>query len=109
MANNFKYKDQRISSGDLIRVHQRILEGDKERAQVFEGMVIAIKGAVENLMFTVRKISSGGIGVERIYPASSPWITKIELKKTGHIRRAKLYYLRDRTKKQAAQVNQAQG
>ncbi len=108
MANQMKYKDQAISSGDIVRVHQRILEGDKERAQVFEGMIIAIKGSGENLMFTIRKISSGGIGVERIYALNSPWITKIELKKKGHVRRAKLYYLRELTKKQTAEVTQSQ-
>lgn len=108
MANSFIYKDQTIGAGDIIRIHQRILEGDKERSQVFEGMVIAIKGTGDNLMFTVRKIASGGIGVERIFPAVSPWINKIEVKKKGNVRRAKLYYLRDKTKKQTAEVTQAQ-
>lgn len=80
--------------GDTIRVHQKIKEGDKERIQVFEGIVIAIKGRGVNKMFTVRKISADAVGVERIWPLESPSIAKIEVKKQGDVRRAKLYYLR---------------
>jgi len=102
VANSFKLSSGLVAVGDVVRLHQRIVEGEKERLQVFEGIVIAIKGAEENLMFTVRKISAGGIGVERIYPVHSPWISKIEVKKKGRARRAKLYYLRGKGKKQAA-------
>lgn len=91
-----------------MRVFQKILEGDKERIQIFEGIVIAIKGSSDNLMFTVRKIAAGGIGVERIFPAQSPWITKIEVKKKGNVRRAKLYYLRAKTRREAQEITQAQ-
>ena len=107
MANSFSYKDKTISSGDLVRVHLRVLEGDKERIQIFEGTVIAIRGSGDNLMFTVRKIATGGIGVERIFPAQSPWVVKIDVKKKGQVRRAKLYYLREKTRKQVSEVTQS--
>lgn len=90
-----KSKLPEIHPGDVIRVHQRITEGAKERIQVFEGIVIKTHGKVgPTATFTVRKISSG-IGVERIYPLNSPNIVKIEFKKSSKVRRAKLYYLRN--------------
>jgi large subunit ribosomal protein L19 len=89
-----------FNSGDHIRVHVRVIEGDKERIQPFEGDVISIRGAGSNKTFTVRKISSG-VGVERIFPYNSPKIAKIELLKQGDIRRAKLYYLRNLSGKAA--------
>jgi large subunit ribosomal protein L19 len=79
--------------GDHIKVHVRVIEGEKERIQSFEGDVISIRGAGINRTFTVRKISSG-VGVERIFRLNSPKIAKIELLKKGNVRRAKLYYLR---------------
>lgn len=79
--------------GDLVRVHVRIREGEKERVQVFEGNVIKISGAGSRETFTVRKISYG-VGVERIFPVHSPRIDKIEVVAFGRVRRAKLYYLR---------------
>ncbi len=79
--------------GDHIKVHVRVIEGDKERIQAFEGDVISIRGAGINRTFTVRKISSG-VGVERIFRLNSPKIAKIELLKQGDVRRAKLFYLR---------------
>jgi large subunit ribosomal protein L19 len=82
-----------FNPGDHIRVHVRVIEGDKERVQPFEGDVINIRGAGINKTFTVRKISSG-VGVERIFPFFSPKIAKIEILKEGNVRRAKLYYLR---------------
>lgn len=88
-------------SGDTVRVHLRIREGDKERVQVFEGVVLGRSGAGLKETFTVRKISAGGIGVERIFPVHSPRIEKIELGNIGRVRRAKLYYLRERTGKSA--------
>lgn len=88
-------------SGDTVRVHLRIREGDKERVQVFEGVVLGRSGAGLKETFTVRKISAGGIGVERIFPVHSPRIEKIELANIGRVRRAKLYYLRERTGKSA--------
>ena len=79
--------------GDHIKVHVRVIEGNKERIQAFEGDVISIRGAGVNRTFTVRKISSG-VGVERIFRLNSPKIAKIELLKEGDVRRAKLFYLR---------------
>ncbi len=86
--------------GDTIRVHVRIKEGDKERVQRFQGIVMQRKNEPATASFTVRKISNG-IGVERIFPLSSPFIDKIEVNKVGIVRRAKLYYLRARTGKAA--------
>jgi large subunit ribosomal protein L19 len=86
--------------GDTVRVHVRVVEGDKERIQVFEGIVISIRGGGNDRTFTVRKVS-GGIGVERIFPYHSPMIRTIEVSRHGKIRRAKLYYLRDRIGKRA--------
>ncbi|MFQ5698890.1 MAG: 50S ribosomal protein L19 [Myxococcota bacterium] len=86
--------------GDTVRVHVRILEGDKERVQVFEGVVIARKRGGARAMFTVRKVSYG-VGVERIFPLHSPMIAKIEVKSRGRVRRSKLFYLRERRGKAA--------
>jgi len=79
--------------GDTVKVHVLIKEGDKERVQIFQGEVIGKKGRGMSEMFTVRKVSFG-IGVERIFPRQSPWIKKIEVVRSGRVRRAKLYYLR---------------
>ena len=84
--------------GDTVDVHQRILEGEKERIQIFSGTVIARKGEGAREMFTVRRIVQGE-GVERIFPLHSPKIAKVEVKRTGRVRRAKLYYLRKRVGK----------
>ena len=89
--------------GDAIKVQQRIVEGEKERTQTFEGLVIKIRGHQNEKTFTVRKIS-GGIGVERIWPIDSPFIKKITVVKEGKVRRAKLYYLRNRTGRNALKV-----
>jgi large subunit ribosomal protein L19 len=80
--------------GDTVKVHVRVVEGNKERIQVFQGVVIARRGGGTRESFTVRKIS-GGIGVERIFPLHSPVIEKVEVERMGRVRRAKLYYLRD--------------
>lgn len=89
-----------FGSGDTVRVHARVVEGDKERIQVFEGVVIRKrrKGVVSN--FTVRKIASG-VGVERTFPINSPRVDKIEVVRLGKVRRKNLYYLRGRTGKAA--------
>ena len=84
--------------GDTVDVHTRILEGDKERIQVFSGTVISRRGDGTREMFTVRRIVSGE-GVERIFPVNSPKIAKLEVKRHGRVRRAKLFYLRDRVGK----------
>jgi len=80
--------------GDTIKVHVKVKEGDKERIQIFQGVVISRRGGGSRQMFTVRKVS-GGIGVERMFPLYSPTIDKIEVERHGRVRRAKLYYLRD--------------
>ena len=81
-------------AGDTIKVHVRVVEGDKERIQIFEGVVISRRGSGTRESFTVRKIS-GGIGVERVFPLHGPVIDKIEVVRRGRVRRAKLYYLRN--------------
>ncbi|RME01156.1 MAG: 50S ribosomal protein L19 [Calditrichaeota bacterium] len=86
--------------GDTIAVHYKVLEGDKERVQVFQGVVLQRRGAGINETFTVRKVSNG-IGVERIFPLHSPNIQKIDRLRMGKVRRAKLYYLRERIGKAA--------
>ncbi|MBU6294411.1 MAG: 50S ribosomal protein L19 [Planctomycetes bacterium] len=84
--------------GDTVDVHLRILEGEKERSQVFTGVVIGMKGSGANEAFTVRRIVQGE-GVERVFPLHSPLIAKLEVRRTGVVRRAKLYYLRKRVGK----------
>lgn len=87
--------------GDRVRVHVRVVEGDKSRIQIFEGDVLGRRGGTSsNATFTVRK-SSGGVGVERIFPLHSPVVERIEVVRLGRVRRAKLYYLRDLTGKKA--------
>ena len=86
--------------GDTLKVHVRVVEGNRERVQVFQGVVIRIKGSGIRETFTVRKISFG-VGVERTFPLNSPIIAKIEVVTRGDVRRAKLYYLRERAGKAA--------
>lgn len=86
--------------GDTVAVHVKVREGDKERIQVFQGLVIRRKGSGISETFTVRKISSG-VGVERIFPVQSPLVTRLEIKSRGYVRRARLYYLRDLSGKKA--------
>ena len=83
----------RFEIGDTVRVHVKVVEGEKERIQVYEGTVIARKGTLNTEMFTVRKVSYG-VGVERIFPVHSPIVTRIDVVRQGKVRRAKLYYLR---------------
>jgi len=89
--------------GDTVKVHTRVIEGDKERIQIFAGIVIARKGSSLNEAFTVRKISYGE-GVERVFPLHSPKVAKIEITKPGRVRRARLHYLRGRQGKEAMTV-----
>ena len=89
-----------FGTGDTISVHYKIIEGNKERIQVFRGVVIQIKGTGETKTFTVRKMS-GNIGVERIFPMNSPYIKEIEINKVGKVRRARIYYFRNLTGKKA--------
>ena len=113
-------KEVPIHIGDTLRVHYKLIEKEKtsgktkkevkvetrERLQVFEGILIAIKGSAENCMITVRHIGIGGLGIERILPLISPWIKKIEVKKYGLVRRAKLYYLRGKKGKAATRIEE---
>jgi large subunit ribosomal protein L19 len=87
-------------SGDTVRVHVKIREGDKERTQIFEGVVIRRRRGGSSASFTVRKISYG-VGVERIFPVCSPNVQKVEIKSRGHVRRSRLYYLRELEGKKA--------
>jgi len=89
-----------LRSGQTVRVHIKVVEGEKERTQVFEGIVIAMAGTGNRSTITVRKISYG-VGVERIFPLHSPRIAKIQIVSRGRVRRAKLYYLRERSGKKA--------
>ncbi|MBI4066302.1 50S ribosomal protein L19 [Candidatus Gottesmanbacteria bacterium] len=106
--------------GDTIRVHYKLIEHEKvagktkrevkeetrERTQLFEGIVLSVKGSGANAMFTVRHMGIGAIGIERIFPLISPWIRKIDVKKRGDVRRAKLYYLRSRHGKAATRIDE---
>lgn len=103
MANQTKIGETSFNVGDTVVVSQKIKEGEKTRLQNFEGIVISIKGREADKSFTVRKMV-GNIGVERVWPANSPWITKIKVKKKGKVHRAKLYYLRRRVGKRATKV-----
>ena len=86
--------------GDTVRVHVKVIEGEKERVQIFEGVVLARKGKKISETFTVRKISYG-VGVERVFPVHSPSLAKIDVVRRGKVRRAKLYYLQDKKGKHA--------
>src|SRR5437588_3463138 len=97
-GTSLKPEVPRFEIGDTVDVHQRILEGQKERVQVFSGVVIARRGEGMRATFTVRRIVQGE-GVERVFPLHSPKIAKVEVKRTGRVRRAKLYYLRERVGK----------
>jgi large subunit ribosomal protein L19 len=100
-----KSDENPFSVGDSVRVHTRVVEGDKERIQIFQGIVIGRKGRGLNATFTVRRISYGE-GVERVFPVHSPRIAKIEVEKAGKSRRAKLNYLRGRKGKEATAVRE---
>jgi len=96
MAGGFTFSKENFRVGDLVKVMQVIKERDKEKTQVFEGKIIAVKGRAPNTTFTVRKIGVNNVGVERIFPLYSPTITKIVLKKSMPAKKAKLYYLRSK-------------
>jgi large subunit ribosomal protein L19 len=102
-AEQVRKEAPQLRPGETVRVHVKVSEGEKERIQVFEGTVIRIFGKGSRATFTVRKISYG-VGVERIFPVHSPRLDKIEVASRGKVRRAKLYYLRQRSGKEARLV-----
>ncbi|MCL2110407.1 50S ribosomal protein L19 [Microgenomates group bacterium] len=106
MSQYLTYQDTNLSVGDTIAVSQEIQEGSKKRVQVFEGILIAIQNRETNKTFTVRKIGAGGIGVEKIFPVNMPTIKKITVKRRGAVRRAKLYYLRDKIGRSASRIKE---
>ncbi|MDR2375253.1 MAG: 50S ribosomal protein L19 [Treponema sp.] len=99
-ASQMKEKPDNVTVGDTVKVHFRIIEGKNERIQIYEGLVIAIKNSQIGKTFTVRK-NSYGVGVERIFPLHSPRVAKVELVRPGRVRRAKLYYIREKVGKSA--------
>lgn len=103
-AEQLKADIPEFSPGDNVDVHFRVIEGDKERIQIFRGLVIQKRGSGVNATFTVRKVS-GGVGVERVFPLHSPRIAKIERTRQGRVRRAKLFYIRD-LKGKAARIEE---
>jgi len=104
----FRKDDAKFNVGDSVRVHTKVVEGDKERIQIFSGIVIGKRGGGINETFTVRRISYGE-GVERIFPFHSPRVDKIEVERQGDVRRAKLTYLRKRLGKGATLVKELEG
>jgi len=105
-AEQIKKDVASFNVGDTVKIHTRVVEGDKERIQIFAGIIISHKGAGLNEAFTVRKISYGE-GVERVFPVHSPKVAQIEITKPGRVRRARLHYLRARKGKQAISVKDA--
>jgi len=118
MAISVKHNNKKFSVGDTVQVNYKLIEKEKvsgkskrevkeetrERIQVFEGIVIGIKGEGENKMFTVRRIGIANIGIERIFPLFSPWVKAVKVVKHGKVRRAKLYFLRDKQGKEATRL-----
>ncbi len=107
MAITAKHKDTNFGVGDRIKVHQRIKEGEKERTQTFEGMVIGIKGRGMGKTFTVRRVGAQNIGIERIFPLESPQIEKVVVDRKGKkgARRAKLYYTREKSRREVDAIH----
>lgn len=108
MSNNEQTKTElpEFNSGDTVRIHYKIIEGDKTRIQPFDGIVIDKGGKGISQTFTVRKIGADNVGVERIFPLFSPNITKLEVLRKGKVRRAKLYYLRGKKGRAATRVKE---
>ena len=100
------HNETEFGVGDRIKVHQKIKEGEKERTQIFEGMVIALKNRQEGETVTIRRIGAGNIGIERIFPLTSPLLEKIEVVKRGTsgVRHAKLYFTREKSPREIAEI-----
>lgn len=106
MSQHATINETAFSVGDTLRLSQEIVEGDKKRIQLFEGIVIAIKNRGINKTMTIRKIATSGIGVEKIFPLALPSIKKVEVRRKGDVRRSKLYFLRDRIGKAATRIKE---
>jgi large subunit ribosomal protein L19 len=101
MSNSFLFKDTRYKIGDTVSIDYKLKEGDKERIQVFKGIIVKVKGDSEaNRMFTVRKISKSGTGIEKIIPLQSPYIANMKLTKKSSYQKAKLYFIRKLTEQE---------
>lgn len=100
MARSIVLKDTPINVGDSIKIHYAVKDKDKKKSQLFEGIVLAIKGRESNKMVTVRKLTRSNIGVERIFPAISPFIEQVEVVKISSTTRANVSYIRDKSKKE---------
>lgn len=94
MSNTIKVKETDLKIGDTLKITYKFTEGEKTKEQLFEGLLIKIRGEGENKMFTVRKVGKDKIGIERIFSISSPYINKIQVVKNGSVSKAKLYYVR---------------
>ena|SRR3989338_3881626 len=120
MANQIQIAGKTVRIGETVSVHYKLIEKEKvtgkakrevkeefrERTQIFEGIMICIKGAEDSRTFTVRRIAADNIGVERIFPVNSPWIKKVEVRKQAKVRRSKLYYLRGKVGKAAEKLKE---
>lgn len=106
MAIDLNFKDSSFGVGDRVKVAQKIKEGEKTRTSIFEGIVLAIKGRAENKMVTVRRVGAANIGIERIFPMSSPTIQGVEVTRKGKrgVRSAKIYYVRNKTKREIESI-----
>jgi len=106
MAQHFIVRDQKVSVGDTVAVHQEVSEGNKKRIQIFEGIVIAAGGEGSGRSFTVRKIASNNVAVEKIFPLDLPSLQKVVVKRQGAVRRAKLYFLRQKIGRRATRIKE---
>lgn len=100
MARSVTIKDTKINVGDTVKIHYAIKDKDKKKNQIFEGIVLSVRGEGNNKMFTVRKVTRSNIGVERIFPVISPFIEKIEVAKASTNTRANVKYIRERSKRE---------
>jgi large subunit ribosomal protein L19 len=104
MALLATHKDKEFHIGDIVRVHQKIQEDNKTRTQVFEGTVMAIQGQGMGKSFIVRRIGAANVAIERIFPLSSPLVEKVEVKTPGHVKRSKIYFIREKSARELAEI-----
>lgn len=98
------HKNNQFHTGDIVRVHQKIQEDNKTRTQIFEGTVIAIQGSGMSKSFCVRRVGVADVAIERIFPLASPLVEKVEVKTLGHVRRSKIYFIRDKSAREIAEI-----